>query len=317
MDTKGVFSNKKKKRWVPKEDVPLIFMALPLVILLLIFCYFPMVGVVMAFQKLDIAKGVFTSPWVGLKNFEFLFASTDAFRITRNTVLYNVAYISINMVLSIAMALILSSIRSKKVSKFTQTIYMMPYFLSWTVVAIVGQAFLNREYGLINQTILSVTGTKSLTNWYSRPDIWPYLLVIVNAWKGVGYSSVLYLAMISGISPDYYEAAMLDGASKLQQARYITIPHLRFIVSISLILAVGGIMKGDFGLHFTVPSLMSNPRLIPVVDIVDTYVYRSLVGLSNLGMPAAAGLYQSAVGFVLVMVANRIVRKIDENSALF
>ena len=310
---------KRKRKGIPREDIPLVFMALPLVLSLLIFNYIPMVGVVMAFQKLDISKGVFTSPFVGLKNFEFLFASTDAFRITRNTVLYNIAYITINMTLSITMALILSSIRSRRVSKLTQTIYMMPYFLSWSVVAIVTQAFLNRDYGLINMAIRGATGTKSLVDWYTRPNIWPYLLVIVNAWKGVGFSTVLYLAMISGISPDYYEAAMLDGASKWQQARYITIPHLRFIVSISLILAVGGIMRGDFGLHFTVPQIMqsTSSRLIPAVDIIDTYVYRSLVNLSNPGMPAAAGLYQSAVGLVLVIVANRIVSKIDPSSALF
>jgi len=281
----------------------------------MIFCYAPMVGLVMAFQRLDISRGVFTSPFVGLKNFEFIFATTDAFIITRNTVLYNIAYIIVNMLLAVLMALLLSSLRSGGAAKTYQTIYMMPYFISWTAVQIAVYAFLERDNGVVNQVIALITGEKSLTNWYQSLPFWPPFLVFINAWKGVGYQTVLYLAVISGISTDYYEAAVLDGASKFQQVRYITIPHLRFIISISLIMAMGSIVRGDFGLHFSVTR--NQGILYPVTDIIDTYIYRGLTKLNNVGMSAAAGFYQSVVGLIMILLANWVVNKIDPDSAMF
>ena len=299
----------KGRRIFRREDLALYIMALPTVLFLIIFCYIPMAGLTMAFQNLNIAKGIFNSPFVGFKNFEFLFSTTDAFIITRNTVLYNLAFIIVNMLCAVLLALLLSELRSKMLAKSLQTIYMLPYFLSWAVVAIVLYAFIERDNGVINR----LTGVP--TDYYRVRNIWPGLLIFVNAWKQVGYSTVLYLAVISGISHEYYEAAVLDGASKLQQARYITIPHLRFIVGISLIMAMGHIFRGDFGLFYVVTR--NAGRLYPVTDVIDTYIYRGLTNLGNVGMATAAGFYQSVVGFILVLVVNSVVRKIDPDSAMF
>ena len=305
---------KSKKRFFQRETLPLHLMALPVLLFLLVFCYAPMAGLVMAFQNLNIAKGIFGSPFVGLKNFEFLFSTTDAWVITRNTVLYNLAFIIVNMALAIVLSLLLSELRSGRYAKTLQTVYMLPHFLSVTVIAIIVNGFLSRNYGLVNQ-VAKLLGQAGKTDWYKRRDFWPPFLVFVNAWRGVGYSTVLYLAVISGISDEYYEAAVLDGATKLQQALYITLPHLRFVISISLIMAMGGIFRGDFGLFYTVTQ--DSGPLYPVTDVIDTYIYRGLMYMSNVGMSTAAGLYQSVVGFVLVLITNAVVRRIDPDTAMF
>lgn len=296
------------------EDIPLYIMALPGVALLILFSYLPMGGLVLAFKKYNVQKGIFGSPFNGLDNFKFLFATSDAFIITRNTVLYNIVFIFLNMVIAVILSLMLSSLRSGRLAKAFQTIYMMPYFLSWAVVAIIAAAFLERSNGYVNH-ILQMFGQEGLVDWYQKISIWPPLLVFINAWKGVGYQAVMYLAVISGISSDYYEAAMLDGASRLQQAIYITIPHLRFIIAVSLIMAMGGIFRGDFGLFYTVTK--DSGTLYPVTNVIDTYIYRGLKNQVNLGMTTAAGLFQSVVGFVFVLLANRIVSKVDPDSAMF
>ncbi|NMB97183.1 MAG: sugar ABC transporter permease [Clostridiaceae bacterium] len=297
-----------------KENITLYFMVLPAVIYLIVFCYCPMAGLLMAFQKFNIKQGIFGSPIIGFKNFEFLFSTTDAWIITRNTVCYNLIFIVVNLCVSICIALMLSSIRSRMYAKIVQTIYMMPHFLSYAVVAIIVSAFLDREYGIVNSILKSMGGAGN-TDWYHQPKLWPPLLVFVNTWKHMGYQTVLYLAVISGISVDYYEAAFLDGASKLQQARYITIPHLRYIVGISLIMSMSSIFRGDFGLFYNVP--MDSGMLYSVTDVIDTYIYRTLINLNNVGMSTAAGLYQSTVGFALVLIVNRIINKIDPESAMF
>lgn len=307
-------TGKKRKRW-RKEDIPLYLMSLPAVVTLLVFCYLPMGGLIMAFQNFNVSSGFFKSKFVGFKNFEFLFSTSDAFIITRNTVLYNLVFIVVNLILSVAIALLLSEIRSRRKAKVFQTIYMMPFFLSWAVVSIIVSAFLDRSNGFVNQILGMIAGEQTLINWYQRPEIWPVLLVLVNAWKGVGYQTVLYLAVISGISNDYYEAAVLDGASRFQQARYITIPHLRMIISISLIMSMGSIFRGDFGLFYNVPQ--DSGALYAVTDVIDTYIYRGLKSMGNLGMSTAAGLYQSVVGLVMVLVVNKIVSKIDPDSSMF
>jgi len=226
-------------------------MILPTIIALLIFSYIPMLGLVMAFQSMNIGKGIFGSEFIGFKNFEFLFMTTDAWIITRNTVCYNVVFILLNMFLAVTLALLLSEIHSKKLAKTLQTIFIMPYFLSMTVVSIIVFAFLSPNSGFLNN-ILELLGFQR-QSWYMKPKFWPLILVIVNAWKNVGYSAVVYLAAISGISEEYYEAAIIDGANKLKQAWYITIPHLKAMMTIMLILSVGGIFRGDFGLFYTVP----------------------------------------------------------------
>lgn len=303
-----------KRKLFRKEDIPLYIMAAPTLICLIIFSYIPMVGLVMAFQSLNITKGVFSSPFIGLDNFKFLFATSDAWVITRNTVCYNLVFIVTNMVVAMFLSILLSEMRSRFVAKVLQTMYMLPYFLSWAVVSIIVYAFLERDNGFVNM-VLGALGMENATNWYQVQDAWPGLLIGINAWKSVGYQAVLYMAVISGISNDYYEAAVLDGASKWQQARFITIPHLRFIIGISLVMAMSNIFRGDFGLFYSVTK--NTGTLYPVTDVIDTYIYRGLTYLNNVGMATAAGMYQSVVGLVMVFVVNKIITKIDPESAMF
>ena len=306
---------KKKQKWFKKEDIPLHLMALPTVIWLIIFCYLPIFGLIMAFQDLNITTGILGSRFVGLKNFEFLFTSTDAWIITRNTVCYNLVFIILNMVLAVTMSLLLSEVHSRMYAKTLQTIYMLPYFLSWAVVMIVVSAFIHYDYGMVKKLMVNLGLVDKGVDFYQQRGLWPYLLVFINAWKGVGYQTVLYLAVISGISHEYYEAAVLDGATKLQQAWYITIPHLRLVIGISIILAMGNIFRGDFGLFYVVTK--DSGRIYPVTDVIDTYIYRALTRLSNVGMATAAGFYQSVVGFALILTVNTVVNKIDPDSAMF
>lgn len=296
-----------KKHW------QLWVMAAPAILALIIFNYIPMIGLVMAFQDLDYSKGIFSSPFIGLKNFGFLFASTDAWIITRNTILYNVVFIVLNLILSILLALIINELTSKWFSKIVQTIFIMPHFLSMVVVAMVVYAFLSPSSGFVNGLLESFGMEK--VYWYTVKGPWPFLIVFIYLWKHIGYSSIIYTAVISGISDEYYEAAALDGATRVQQARYITIPHLKTIVCINLIRSVGGIFYADFGLFYSVP--MDNGALYSVTDVLDTYIYRGLTTLGNYGMTTAAGFYQSIVGFCLVLIANAVVTKIDAESAMF
>lgn len=307
-------AKKKKARLLRKKDMPLYIMALPTIVWLIMFCYLPMSGLVLAFEKYNVKDGIFGSQFVGLKNFEYLFTTTDAFIITRNTVLYNLAFIALNLLLSVLIALLLNEIRSKRAGKIFQTTYMMPYFLSWAVVSILLTAFLDYNNGFINQ-ILEWMGKSGKTDWYKVKKIWPALLIFINAWKNVGYQAVLFIAVISGIPNDYYEAAVLDGANRFQQALYITLPQLRMIIAITLIMSVGNIFRGDFGLFYTVTK--NTGTLYPVTDVIDTYIYRGLTNSGNVGMSAAAGLYQSVVGFVAILVANKVVTKVDPDSAMF
>lgn len=284
-------------------------MALPAIAALLIFSYIPLSGLVMAFQKLDLKKGIFKSPWVGLKNFEFLFTTSDAWIITRNTVLYNLVFIVLGMFFAVVLAMLMSELTWKRWSKTLQTVLIMPHFLSMVAVSMVVYAFFSPTNGFVN----SVLGEQ--INWYGKQEIWPFLLTVVHLWKHVGYDSIIYMAVISGISTEHYEAACLDGASKLQQAWYITCPHLKTIICINLIRKLGGIFNSDFGLFYTVPQ--DSGALYPVTQVLDTYIFRGLTTLNNPGMSTAAGLYQSLVGFVLVLVVNKVVSKIDRESAMF
>lgn len=297
-----------KKHW------RLHVLALPAVICLILFNYLPMFGTVLAFQNYTVKGGFFGSEWVGFKNFEFLFSTTDAWRITRNTVLYNVVFILLNTSLSVLLAILFNELYIKRLAKTLQTLIIMPNFLSMAVIAIIVYAFLKGgNDGIVNRLVVAFGG--KARDWYTYKPIWPFLLVFINAWKGVGYGSIVYVASISGISQEYYEAAVLDGATKVQQARYITMPYLKKIIVIMLILNVGSLLRGDFGLFYNVTQ--NNGRLYEYTDVIDTYIYRALKTLGNTGMSAAASLYQSAVGFVLVILANLVVRKIDEESSLF
>ncbi|HCS73213.1 MAG TPA: sugar ABC transporter permease [Clostridiales bacterium] len=267
----------------------------------------------MAFQDLNIAKGIFGSEFISLKNFEFLFSTTDAWVITRNTVSYNVIFILLNMFLAVLLSILLNELHSKILAKTLQTIFIMPHFLSMTIVSIIVFSLLSVNSGYLNRLLMALGYDK--VNWYMEPKYWPFILVAVNTWKGVGYQAVVYLASISNISDEYYEVAVIEGASKLKQAWYITLPHLKAIISIMLILSVGGIFRADFGLFYTVPQ--DSGALYPVTDVIDTYIYRSLTTLNNAGMATAAGLYQSIVGFILVLISNKVVSRISPENAVF
>ena len=258
------------------KNLPLFMIALPGIVYLLINNYVPMFGVFLAFKNYSLRKGVFGSDWCGLQNFEFLFKTKDAWIMTRNTILYNV--------------------------------------LSWVVIGFIAYAFLNADTGFINKTILAGLGLNPVS-WYSYTGAWPAILIIVNLWKNMGYQSIVYMASISGIDKSIYEAAAIDGATKMQQIFKITLPMLKPTVITLTLMSIGRIFYSDFGLFYQVPQ--NSGALFNVTQTIDTYVYRGLMELNDVGMSAAAGLYQSLVGFILVLVANAIVRKLDSDNALF
>lgn len=295
------------------KNFPLTLMALPAIIIIIIFKYLPMFGVVLAFKKFNIPDGIFGSPWVGLKNFEYLFKTSAAWTITRNTLLYNLFFIILDVIIPVAVAVILCEMRSKRFAKGLQTIYMVPYFLSWVVASYMFYALLSVDRGLINN-VLQAFGVEGVA-WYSEPKYWPYILTLLHIWKFAGYSTVMYISSITSISNDYYEAALLDGASKWQQIRHITIPCLKPMMIILTILAIGKIFYADFGMFYNVPR--NSGQLYSVTNVIDTYVFNAMKVNGDIAQASAANLYQSFIGFLLVLGSNLIVRKIDPDQALF
>jgi putative aldouronate transport system permease protein len=231
-------------------------------------------------------------------------------------VLYNLVFIVLGLVLAVAIAIALNELRNKKLSKIYQTSMMLPYFLSYVVVSYIVYAFLNEQYGIVNRVILPALGKDSVM-WYTENKYWPYILVILNCWKGIGYNAVVYIAAIAGIDKEMYEAADIDGATKWQQIRHITIPQLTPLMTILTILAVGRIFRGDFGLFYFTTINLGNGNLKPSADVLDTYIYDVLRTSANIGMSTAASFYQSIVGFVLVFISNHIIRKVDNENSLF
>ncbi|MEK0312970.1 ABC transporter permease [Cohnella sp. 56] len=286
---------------------------LPGLLYLLINNYMPMLGVVIAFKEINFTKGIWHSDWVGFHNFKYLFATSDAYVITRNTILYNTAFIVLGLILSVAVAILLNEVRSR-IRKAYQSALLLPYFLSTVIVAYLLFGLLSPEYGLMNKAVLPMLGLDPVY-WYMDPKYWPVILTLVYIWKSIGYSSIVYIAAIVGIDQEYYEAATIDGATKWRQIRHITIPLLYPIMTIMTLLAVGKIFYSDFGLFFQVP--MNSGPLLPATNTIDTYVYRGLMQLGDISMASAAGLYQSVVGFALVLLSNFAVRKINRDNALF
>lgn len=305
---------KGKKKNVLKEYWPLYLMMLPALLYLLINNYIPMAGMVIAFKKLNFAKGIWASPWAGLKNFKFLFASKDAWIITRNTLLYNVAFILVNMVVGIAIAILITEIRNTKLKKIYQSAILLPFLMSMVILSYIVYALLSAENGLVNNSILPLFHMDPI-QWYQKPKYWPAILIIANCWKGVGYGCLIYIASLIGIDPSFYEAARLDGASKWQEITKITLPSLVPTIITLLLLSIGRIFYSDFGLFYQVP--MNSGVLFPTTNVIDTYVYRALIEQGNISMSSAAGVYQSLVGFCVVMLSNWIVRKVDKDQALF
>lgn len=303
---------KKKEDW--KRTIPLILIALPGIVYPIINNYIPMAGLFVAFKKYNFMKGLFGSDWCGLKNFEFLFATRDAWIMTRNTILYNLAFIIVGTVFAIAIAIMLCELGKRLRVKFFQAALLMPNLLSWVVIGFIAFAFLSAETGFINKTILNALGKEPVT-WYMEPSAWPFILILVNLWKNAGYQSIVYMASISGIDKSLYEAAAMDGATKMQQIFKITLPLLKPTIITLTLMSIGRMFYSDFGLFYQVPQ--NSGALFSVTQTIDTYVYRGLMESNNIGMSAAAGFYQSVVGFILVLLANWTVRKIDSDNALF
>lgn len=291
----------------------LLVMLLPAVIYFIIFSYIPMAGGVVAFKTFDYSKGIFGSPWAGFKNFKYLFASGKAWMLTKNTFVYNISFICSALVLQVSCAVFLSEIRNKYTKKFFQSFLLLPYFISWVVVGLISYNLLNYEYGIVNR-FLVFFGLEPV-NFYTNPQYWKGILVFFNAWKGLGYGSVIYVAAISGMSQEMYEAAEIDGANIWQRVFHITLPNLKPTIITVFLLDVSRIFRGNFQMFYNLVG--ENGVLFKQTDVIDTYVFRALINSNELGMSSAAGLYQSVLCFVFIMLVNTIVKKIDPDSALF
>ena len=291
----------------------LLLMLIPGVIVLFLFNYLPMFGIVIAFQKYRPISGITGSEWVGLENFRYLFGTGDAWRLTFRTIGYNVAFITVDQIGSIGVALLLYEIKNRFFARIYQAAFFIPFFLSWVIVGYLTFAFFNTENGLLNSLMVNI-GQQPI-RWYGSPQYWPPILVIVSFWKNIGLGTTLYLAGMMAINPEYYEAAKIDGANKPQQIRFITLPLLTPLILTIVLLAIGRIMRTDFGLFFNVTKDLS--LLYSTTDVLDTYVFRALRSQGVLSMATAAGVYQSIVSFALVIGANWLVRRIDPEKALF
>lgn len=290
----------------------MFLLTLPAMVYFIIFKYIPMYGIILPFKDFKVSLGFFKSEWVGFKNFGYLFSNNDAFRITRNTIFMNLAFIITTTVVAIFFALILYELTSKYV-KIYQTIFFFPYFISWVVASYVFLSLLDMDYGFVNK-ILMLFGKDPIA-WYNEARYWPAILVAANIWKNAGNVTIIYYTGLMGIDKELYESADIDGASKLQKIKVISIPMLKPIITILVILSIGSIFYSDFGLFYSLT--LDSTMLYPVTDVIDTYVYRALKTTGDVGMSSAAALYQSAVGFVLVLVSNRILSKVSPENTLF
>ena len=306
MDLRGFWSDVKKYR-------ALLLMLAPAVLFFLLFAYVPMAGIVLAFKQFNYSGGIFGSPWNGLDNFKFFFDSGDAWRVTRNTALYNIAFIAVNNALQICAAILLFEVAGKWFRKLAQTMFFLPYFISWVVVGAIAYNLFNYDVGTVNAA-LRWLGMEPL-DIYNTPAYWPYILVLVSAWKALGYGTIMYLAAITSIDTEMYEAAEIDGANVFQRMLRITVPNLYPTLIILVLLAIGNIFRGDFGMFYNMVG--NNGLLFSNTDVIDTFVFRSLTSSNEIGMSAAAGFYQSLLGFATIMFANYAVRKYDKDRALF
>lgn len=305
-----------KKKGFFQKNWSLFLLMLPGIVYLFVNNYMPLYGMTIAFRKIDYGKGIFKSDWANpiWLNFKFLFKTRDAWIITRNTLCYNLVFILVGLVISVTLAIMLNEIRSKVMAKLYQTCTLLPHLISYVIVSYLVYALLATDTGFINNSILKALGYDPI-KWYTESSKWPFILTFVNVWKTAGYTSIVYLASIAGIDPELFEAAELDGASRLQQIFKITIPMISPTIITMTLLSVGRIFYSDFGLFYQVP--MDAGVLYGVTQTIDTYVYRGLLKQGNIAMSAAAGFYQSIVGFVIVMIANTITLHVNEESALF
>jgi putative aldouronate transport system permease protein len=303
-----------KRKIIWSKYIPLYIMAMPALVYLFINNYLPLFGMQLAFRELDYSRGVFNGTFVGFENFKFLFATRDAWIMTRNTVLYNLFFIVVDMVIGLTFAILFNEIKSKWASRLYQSVTLIPYFISMVVVSYLAFAFLSASNGFINNTVLSFFGQEPVT-WYSEPKYWPFILLFVHVWKGIGYSVLMYTSRLITINDEYYEAATLDGATKWEKVRFVTLPMLQPVIVMMLVLAVGRMFYSDFGLFYQLP--MGSGALYSITTTIDTYSFRALMKLGDITMSSATGVYQSVVGFVLLLTANLIVRKVSAENAIF
>lgn len=290
-----------------------LLMLSPAVIYTLIFAYYPMTGIVLAFKKYSYAGGIWGSPWNGLENFKFFFKSGQAGLVTRNTVLYNLLFIAINMITQIAVAIFLTEVRNKHFRKISQSIMFLPYFISWVIVGVMAFNIFSSDYGFMNR-LITLFGEKKIS-FYTKPEVWPFILVFFNVWKNIGYGSVMYLAAIMGIDTSIYEAAAIDGANVFQRIFKVTIPMIMPTATILLLLSVGGIFKGNFDMFYNLVG--NNGLLYNYTDVIDTLTFRALISSNNFGMSAAIGLYQSVLCFITILAVNKLVGLYDKDYTLF
>ena len=314
---------KGKKKWkkgrCTKNDTELTLLALPTTVWYVLFCFLPMFGLIIAFKNYKVTGGksflynIIHSEWAGLKNFEFLIKSNDLFVVLRNTILYNLVFILLGMFLAVGLAILISLMRNKRAAKVYQTLMFFPYFMSWVVAAYFTDAFLDMDHGMING-IIRKSG-QTAVQWYTTSEVWPFILVFMYIWKSTGYSMVLYLSNISGIDTTLYEAAVMDGANKRQQVRYITLPCLKNVIVMMFILNVGKIFYSDFGLFYQI-SGGAKGSIFNTTATIDTYVYNALKSNTPMGMTSAAAFFQSVACCITILLANWIVKKFDRDSAL-
>lgn len=304
---------KRMKKGQIKDNVQLLTLAFPTILLLSIFSYWPMFGVVLAFKDYKVPKGIFGSPWVGLKNFEFFLKSQDAWRVTRNTIGLNLLFIIVGILCGVVFALIMFEVKKARHVKLYQTTSIIPSFLSWVAVGYIVYALLDPTRGVMNQ-ILGLFGKEGI-NWYAQPKYWPFILLISKTWQGVGLGSIIYYAALMGVDNELYEAADIDGAGKIQKTWYVSLPQIVPIIIIMGLLEVGKIFRADFGLFYNVTRDVG--ALYPTTDVIDTYVFRALMNQGNIGMSSAVGLIQSVICFLTLMVTNTIVKKLSPDNSLF
>lgn len=295
------------------QNKTLLLMCLPAVVFFFVFSYMPMPGAYIAFTNFQYNKGIWASPFVGLQNFKFLFTSGQLTLLLRNTILYNVAFIVLGNFLQLLFAILLNEVQSKRYKKTTQSMMFLPYFISDVLVSLLVYNLLNYDYGFISNLVRSMGG--EMAKVYQMPNAWPFIIVLVNLWKGTGYGTVVYFAAITGMDSSMMEAAQIDGANGFQRIRYITLPTLKPTVVILFLFAIGGILKGNFGLFYNLVG--NNSMLFQTTDIIETYVYRSMMNSFNFSQSSAVGLFQSVVGFFIVIGANAFVKHLDPEYALF
>ncbi|MDR1533360.1 MAG: ABC transporter permease subunit [Clostridiales bacterium] len=293
---------------------PFLLIALPGLLYLLVNNYIPMFGAFIAFKKLDYVQGLFKSPWTGFDNFKFLFQTKDAFVMVRNTLLYNLAFIALGTVCAVLIAVLMADVSRMPAARFFQAGLLLPNLVSMVIVSYLVYAFLAPETGLVNTEILPAFSMEPI-NWYSQAKYWPFILILTQMWKTAGYTSIVYIASIAGMDAGMYESARIDGAGKLRQIFAITLPLLKPTIIVMVLMSVGRIFASDFGLFYQVP--MDSGALYDVTQTIDTYVYRGLMRFGNVGMSSAAGLFQSVVGFILVLGANSLVKRFSAGDSLF